>query len=182
MPVLSSAAPAGKGRGKKILLPFQLAVLLGMSITYVLVGGENLMAFAKSIAPHGSAVPGKWSFIVMFGGLELFLSMVSGMAGQTSPVTVPQWQCTSLRSQRGWQVPDWHSCPTARLSPYLPPGGARLLLMAHGVFKQAAWSLVALLTNTTPASCPPAFPPACLCCCRCPASTTPACAACWAPS
>lgn len=50
-----------------------------MSITYVLVGGENLMAFAKSIAPAGGALPGKWAFIVMFGGLELFLSMVSSL-------------------------------------------------------------------------------------------------------
>jgi hypothetical protein len=68
---------AGKNRGRKILLPFQLAVLLGMSITYVLVGGENLMAFAKAITPAGGASLGKYAYIIMFGCVELFLSMVS---------------------------------------------------------------------------------------------------------
>lgn len=67
----------GKGRGRKILLPFQLAVLLGMSITYVLVGGENLMAFAKAITPAGGDSLGKYAYIIMFGCVELFLSMVS---------------------------------------------------------------------------------------------------------
>lgn len=67
---------AGKGRGKKILLPFQVAVLIGMSITYAVVGGQSLHAFAEGIAPQGSQVPGAWVFITIFGGLELFLSMV----------------------------------------------------------------------------------------------------------
>jgi hypothetical protein len=72
--------PAGKGRGKKILLPFQLAVLAGISITYTVVGGESLHAFAEGVA-GGGHVPGKWAFIVMFGGLQLFLSMVSEHSG-----------------------------------------------------------------------------------------------------
>jgi hypothetical protein len=67
--------PAGKGRGKKILLPFQLAVLIGISITYTVVGGQSLHAFAQGIAPNGH-IPGTWAFIIMFGGIQLFLSMV----------------------------------------------------------------------------------------------------------
>jgi hypothetical protein len=77
--------PAGKGRGKKILLPFQLAVLAGISITYTVVGGESLHAFAEGVA-GGGHVPGKWAFIVMFGGLQLFLSMVSLCRGCLSCV------------------------------------------------------------------------------------------------
>jgi hypothetical protein len=68
-------AAAGKGRGKKILLPFQLAVLIGISITYTVVGGQSLHAFAHGIAPGGQ-IPGTWAFIIMFGGIQLFLSMV----------------------------------------------------------------------------------------------------------
>lgn len=68
---------AGKGRGKKILLPFQLLVLVGIGITYCVVGGQNLHAFAQGIAPSGGNVPGMWVFIIIFGGLQVFLSMVS---------------------------------------------------------------------------------------------------------
>jgi hypothetical protein len=67
---------SGKGRGKKILLPFQLAVLIGIAITFSVIGGESLQAFAAGVA-QGGHVPGKWAFILMFGGLQLFLSMVS---------------------------------------------------------------------------------------------------------
>lgn len=67
---------AGKGRGKRILLPFQLAVLIGISITYCVVGGQSLHAFAEGLTPSGGHTPGMWVFIIIFGGLQLFLSMV----------------------------------------------------------------------------------------------------------
>lgn len=73
-------AGTGKGRGKKILLPFQLAVLIGISITYTVVGGESLHAFSEGVS-HGGYVPGKWAFIIIFGGIQLFLSMVSAEGG-----------------------------------------------------------------------------------------------------
>jgi len=35
----------------------------------------------QSITPaHGGAHLGKWAYIVIFGGVQIFLSMVSGMA------------------------------------------------------------------------------------------------------
>lgn len=71
----------GKGRGKKILLPFQMAMLIGMGITYTVVGGESLHAFANAITPAGNATLGTWVYIIMFGGLQFLLSMVSMHTG-----------------------------------------------------------------------------------------------------
>lgn len=68
----------GKGRGNKILLPFQLAVLVGIAITFSVIGGESLQAFAAGVA-QGGHVPGKWAFILMFGGLQVFLSMMPSL-------------------------------------------------------------------------------------------------------
>lgn len=65
---------AGKKRGKAVLMPFQLAVLIGIAITYTVVGGDNLAAFVESVAPQ--AAGGKWGYYLMFGGLQLLLSMV----------------------------------------------------------------------------------------------------------
>lgn len=69
----------GKGRGKKILLPFQMAMLIGMGITYTVVGGESLHAFANAITPAGNATLGTWVYIIMFGGLQFLLSMLPSM-------------------------------------------------------------------------------------------------------
>lgn len=67
------AWPAGKKRGKAILLPFQMAVLVGIAITYTVVGGDSLSAFAHAAGSH---LP-KWGFYLIFGGLQVLLSMVS---------------------------------------------------------------------------------------------------------
>jgi hypothetical protein len=56
-------------------MPFQLAVLVGIAITYTVVGGDNLAAFVESVAPN--ATGGRWGYYLMFGGVQLLLSMVS---------------------------------------------------------------------------------------------------------
>lgn len=72
----------GRGKGKKILLPFQIAVLLGIAITYTVVGGDSLYAFTKLVDP-GSSVP-KWGFYIAFGGIQLLLSLVSHLPVTTA--------------------------------------------------------------------------------------------------
>ncbi|KAF8067258.1 acyl-protein thioesterase 1 [Scenedesmus sp. PABB004] len=67
----------GERRGRALLMPFQLAVLVGLAITYTVVGGDSLHAFAVSVAPNGAAAAiGKWPYYVMFGGLQLLLSLL----------------------------------------------------------------------------------------------------------
>ncbi len=65
----------GKGLGKKILLPFQIFVLIGIAITYTVVGGESLHGFTYLVSPT-AGVP-KWAFFIIFGALQLLLSLVS---------------------------------------------------------------------------------------------------------
>eukprot|EP00878_Enallax_costatus_P014279 GHUV01014936.1.p1 GENE.GHUV01014936.1~~GHUV01014936.1.p1 ORF type:complete len:415 (+),score=64.43 GHUV01014936.1:364-1608(+) len=65
----------GPKRGKAILLPFQMAVLVGIAVTYNVVGGDNLAAFAGAVSPVGP-VMGGWAYYIMFGGLQLLLSML----------------------------------------------------------------------------------------------------------
>jgi amino acid permease len=64
----------GAPRGKRLLLPFQLAVLIGIAITYTVVGGDSLYAFSHNINPSVD-VP-RWAFYIMFGGLQLLLSLL----------------------------------------------------------------------------------------------------------
>eukprot|EP00878_Enallax_costatus_P029335 GHUV01031796.1.p1 GENE.GHUV01031796.1~~GHUV01031796.1.p1 ORF type:complete len:451 (-),score=96.99 GHUV01031796.1:132-1373(-) len=64
----------GRGRGKKILLPFQLGVLVGIGITYVVVGGDSLYAFSHQVTTN-VGVP-KYVFYILFGGLQLLLSLL----------------------------------------------------------------------------------------------------------
>lgn len=49
---------------------------MGIAVTYTVVGGDSLHAFVDSITPSGASVP-KWSFYLVFGGLQVLLSMVS---------------------------------------------------------------------------------------------------------
>jgi len=65
----------GKKRGKAILLPFQMAVLVGIAITYTVVGGDSLSAFAHAAGSH---LP-KWGFYLIFGGLQVLLSMLPSL-------------------------------------------------------------------------------------------------------
>jgi hypothetical protein len=56
----------GPRAGRWALLPFQAAVLVGIAITYTVVGGDDLHAIA---ADHsGAAAPPAWVFYVAFGG------------------------------------------------------------------------------------------------------------------
>lgn len=56
-------------------MPFQMAVLVGIAITYNVVGGDNLAAFAGAVSTAGPVV-GNWAYYIMFGGLQLILSLV----------------------------------------------------------------------------------------------------------
>uniref|UniRef100_A0A383VWF1 Amino acid transporter transmembrane domain-containing protein n=1 Tax=Tetradesmus obliquus TaxID=3088 RepID=A0A383VWF1_TETOB len=64
----------GPRKGKLALLPFQLIVLIGVAITYTVVGGDSLRAFAHFITPN--LAMGKWSFYIIFGAVQLMLSML----------------------------------------------------------------------------------------------------------
>jgi hypothetical protein len=76
----AAAAAAGKKRGKAVLMPFQMAVLVGITITYTVVGGDNLHAFAAGLSGTNTTIVPKWGFYLMFGGLQVLLSMVSVFA------------------------------------------------------------------------------------------------------
>lgn len=69
----------GPKRGKAVLLPFQLAVLVGIAVTYTVVGGDSLAAFAGFLTPAGGAKLGRTSYYLMFGGMQLLLSMLPSM-------------------------------------------------------------------------------------------------------
>jgi amino acid permease len=60
-----------------VLLPFQLAVLVGIAVTYTVVGGDNLAAFVQGVAPHAKPLMGKWAYFIIFGAIQLLLSLVS---------------------------------------------------------------------------------------------------------
>eukprot|EP00882_Tetradesmus_deserticola_P022414 GHRQ01024318.1.p1 GENE.GHRQ01024318.1~~GHRQ01024318.1.p1 ORF type:complete len:288 (-),score=46.80 GHRQ01024318.1:497-1360(-) len=64
----------GRRRGRAVLLPFQLIVLLGVAITYTVVGGDSLRAFALFVNPH--LAMGQWSFYLIFGAVQLLLSLL----------------------------------------------------------------------------------------------------------
>jgi hypothetical protein len=57
----------GKRRGKWALLPFQAAVLVGLAVTYTVVGGDDLHAFATDYATTTPAPPA-WVCYIVFGG------------------------------------------------------------------------------------------------------------------
>eukprot|EP00882_Tetradesmus_deserticola_P000139 GHRQ01000155.1.p1 GENE.GHRQ01000155.1~~GHRQ01000155.1.p1 ORF type:complete len:391 (+),score=123.08 GHRQ01000155.1:506-1678(+) len=64
----------GRRRGRAVLLPFQLIVLLGVAITYTVVGGDSLRAFALFVNPN--LAMGQWSFYLIFGAVQLLLSLL----------------------------------------------------------------------------------------------------------
>ncbi|WIA19602.1 hypothetical protein OEZ85_005540 [Tetradesmus obliquus] len=72
-----SAYLLGARRGKLVLLPFQLAVLIGIGITYTVVAGGCLQAFAGSVGTSGNKVLGTWAYMIMFGALQVALAMVA---------------------------------------------------------------------------------------------------------
>eukprot|EP00775_Hariotina_reticulata_P008259 gene8259-8447_t len=65
----------GKRKGKWALLPFQLGVLVGIGITYIVVGGDNLAAFCRSVSPERGNFP-KWIYYILFGAVQLILSQL----------------------------------------------------------------------------------------------------------
>lgn len=88
-----------------MLMPFQMAVLVGIAITYTVVGGDNLAAFAASVSPAGPLM-GSWAYYIMFGGLQLLLSMVSlavqqAAAGPGCSASWPWMQCKPVAGIRG---------------------------------------------------------------------------------
>lgn len=63
-----------KRLGTWTLLPFQMAVLVGMALTYTVVGAEDLKQLVGILSPdtHLSL----WTYLVAFGAVEVLLSMV----------------------------------------------------------------------------------------------------------
>jgi hypothetical protein len=55
-------------------------VLIGIAITYTVVGGDSLYAFAELMSPLGVTGVPKWGFYLIFGSLQVLLSMVSHAA------------------------------------------------------------------------------------------------------
>jgi hypothetical protein len=49
-----------------------------LSVSLLQVGGDSLRGFAHFINPN--LVMGRWSFYIIFGGVQLMLSMVRGAA------------------------------------------------------------------------------------------------------
>lgn len=86
----------GKRKGKLVLLPFQLAVCIGMGLTYNVVGGQSLAAFAAGVSPFGK-VMGNWAYFLMFGALQAMLSLVRCLPVQCACLPVPcpigHWSC-----------------------------------------------------------------------------------------
>lgn len=67
----------GPKKGRAVLLPFQMAACVGTACTYAVVGGDNMAAFAAGVTPGYTQVMGKWTYYILFGVVELLLSMVS---------------------------------------------------------------------------------------------------------
>jgi hypothetical protein len=72
---------AGPRAGKWALLPFQLAVLVGIAITYTVLGAENLALFASNVAPAGTPLLSTTQWAIVFGAGQVLLSMVSERQG-----------------------------------------------------------------------------------------------------
>ncbi|KAF8065609.1 LHT2 [Scenedesmus sp. PABB004] len=66
----------GERRGKLALMPFQLVGLVGTGITYTVVGGDSLHAFCDLVSHGGTAHMSRWPFYIIFGGLQLLLSLL----------------------------------------------------------------------------------------------------------
>jgi len=64
----------GRRAGWWALVPFQMAVLVGICITYTVVGGDDLFSAVAELAP-GMKLP-LWSFYLMFAGAQLILSQL----------------------------------------------------------------------------------------------------------
>jgi hypothetical protein len=56
----------GRRAGKWALLPFQAGVLIGIAITYTVVGGDDLFAIIKDCVPGAKVEP--WMMYLAFGG------------------------------------------------------------------------------------------------------------------
>lgn len=66
----------GPRAGKWALVPFQTAVLVGIAITYTVVGAEDLDAIVKDYSPAGAPAVPSWACFVIFGGLQVLLSQL----------------------------------------------------------------------------------------------------------
>ncbi|GBF95714.1 lysine histidine transporter 1-like [Raphidocelis subcapitata] len=68
----------GPRAGRWALLPFQAAVLVGLAITYTVVGGDDLHAIVADY--KGASSPPTWVFYVVFGGAQVLLSQLPEFA------------------------------------------------------------------------------------------------------
>ena len=85
----------GERRGKNVLLPFQLAVLVGVPITYTVIGGSSLREFVGLVAP--SVVLPSQMYYLIFGGLQLCLSMVRWRSGALA-LWLASWLSAGMES------------------------------------------------------------------------------------
>ena len=79
----SLAPPAGPRAGKWALIPFQVAVLVGIALTYTVLGGQDLHQFIRHVNPSGAGVT-MIECIILFGALQILLSMVSAQPTRLS--------------------------------------------------------------------------------------------------
>ena len=73
----------GPRAGRWALLPFQAAVIIGISITYTVVGGDDLRAIVADYAP--ASTPPAWACYAAFGGGFGFLGLQTGLGVAVAP-------------------------------------------------------------------------------------------------
>ncbi|KAI8470815.1 MAG: amino acid transmembrane transporter [Monoraphidium minutum] len=66
----------GKRAGTWSLLPFQVIVLVGIAITYTVVGADDLFAVVKDYSPAGAPVIPMWGCFLIWTGLQVLLSQL----------------------------------------------------------------------------------------------------------
>jgi len=66
----------GPRAGKWALLPFQLAVLIGIAITYTVLGAQNLALSASHVAPAETQMLSSMQWAIVFGATQVMLSML----------------------------------------------------------------------------------------------------------
>ena len=74
MPPFSCAGPRA---GKWALQPFQLAVLIGIGVTYTVVAGNCMSAFSQHVTSSGSI--NLLGGMMIFGIMQMLLSLVSAL-------------------------------------------------------------------------------------------------------
>jgi hypothetical protein len=78
---------SGPVAGKWALQPFQLAVLVGIGVTYTVVAGTCLAAFSEHVTSSGGI--NLLGGMLIFGIMEVLLSLVSGILITHKAILLP---------------------------------------------------------------------------------------------